>query len=515
MATILVPDVSAQAVAVSETKVISSQLDTSQKSLYAPIYKWRRLLQIAGGSGLTLTTGTSNSIFNIPGGGVYNLNRSYLMFDLNLTTGGGALLNTVWCDQVPINDITLQTQTGQIIANLINVPAYTKTARLVCMGMKDYLSREAVRANTTVAASFATQNCFCQPARIAETALAAAGVLGQVAGAGGAAAAATCVIPTSFLTSAALSANRVTSQYIPSGAGVSVIPMAAASGIDCDYLSPQRLASGGAPAAVIMRCRVDLSAFVGTVLAMDKNLYFGGQNLQLVINWSPLNKWGFVSNVDGAGGLAAITAASTFTNYYLFLAQEMCAENIMAAQANVNKPGGQVMYVPYTICPKLNVGAGGLTTMNTPLVAGFGILKRVLSVVVDATDVNNLSSNNDNVAQAKYTTVQSFLNNSPLQDWALSCANGDDYNVLTNLLENTPAGISGRNFRINSFWLDNFSDACSGEDFNANDLMDSGHEIVNSENYSIQYNLAAAANIYQYATFLRRLVVTGMNLQWA
>lgn len=535
MATVVAP---AEAVPTFVSKVIRKQLDVESKSLYAPVYKWRRLIQVAGGSSLPLSTATSNSIFNIPGGGVYNLANSYLQFDLNLPAAGANTYNNIWTDQIPINDITLQTQSGQIIANLINCPVYTKTARPLCCSMSEYLSRESVYGNTTVATAFGTQNTCLQPARVSQSAnslqrnvmtggpfnLAAAAGAAAVNGGAGGTVAGTLTLGAPLLVAAQIAPNQISPQYVVAtvGAGpvnqfvISAVTMTAASGTDADYISPQRFASGGADAATIMRFKIDLNAFVGTILAMDRNVYFGGQNMQLVINYNGLDKWGFASVITGVFATSVIFANGSLSNYYLYLAQEMCLENIQAIQAETSKPGGLVVQVPYTICPKLAISAPGLSTMNTPLVTGFGVLKRVLTVAVDYTDRLMSSSNCDNVNQTKYTTVQTFLNNSPLQDWALSCANNEDYNYIYNMIQNTPACISSRCYRVNSFWCDNFSDADSGESFNEDDLLDSGHEVVGSENYSIQYNIASlnGLQLYQFCTFGRRLMIGNNVIQW-
>jgi hypothetical protein len=535
MATVVAPQ---EAVPTFVSKVIRKQLDVESKSLYAPVYKWRRLIQVAGGSSLPLSTATSNSIFNIPGGGVYNLANSYLQFDLNLPAAGANTYNNIWTDQIPINDITLQTQSGQIIANLINCPVYTKTARPLCCSMSEYLSRESVYANTTVADAFGTQNTLLQPARVCQRAAAGdtvdmvGGRIGwnntadaaNIQSVGATVAGSLTLLTNLYLTTGNVSPNQISPQYVVAaiGAGpvnqfvISAVTMTAASGTDADYISPQRFASGGSNAITIMRFKIDLNAFVGTILAMDRNVYFGGQNMQLVINYSGLDKWGFASLLTGVFATSVIFANGSLSNYYLYLAQEMCLENIQAIQAETSKPGGLVVQVPYTICPKLAISAPGLSTMNTPLVTGFGVLKRVLTVAVDYTDRLMSSSNCDNVNQTKYTTVQTFLNNSPLQDWALSCANNEDYNYIYNMIQNTPACISSRCYRINSFWCDNFSDADSGESFNEDDLLDSGHEVVGSENYSIQYNIASlnGLQLYQFCTFGRRLMIANNNIQW-
>lgn len=532
MATISVPDVAANVSVPLLKEVVLPQLDLTARSLYAPIYKWRRLIQVSGGTGQTLSSGVSNSIFNIPGGGVYNLSRSYLTFDVSFADPVAAnSCNTIWCDQVPMNDITLQTQTGQIVANLINIPIYTKTANFMATSMKDYLTRESVLHYDTVANAFGTVNQFCQPAKLAYFAPANITMTGSLQWSAvaappvmaNAAAIAGSLVNTSAavgkaLTSGALTSNTITNQYVIKAGTVSIVPMGA-SGIN-DPSAPQRLATNASTASV-MRCKVPLNYFVGTVLAMDRNIYWGGQNMQLNINWSPLNKWGYSSQLDNATDLLDLITGA-FTNYYLYLCQEVCAPNVEQAMANT--ASGQPLLVPYTLCPKLTFGSTGMQTMNTPLVQGYGILKRIMTVIVNVADSGRLSSNSDNVlatladdgAGSYYRSVQSFLNNSPLQDYVLRPFYKEDYNYIWNLIKNSPAGISARNYYINPFWVDNFSDSSCSEDFRENDCMDSGREITNSENYAITYELVVAAAVcYQFCTFGRRLVISNSAIQWA
>ena len=529
MATVVESNVGSSVVA---KEIVSHELDNAPKSFYAPIYKWRKLIQMSSGSTLTLGSGTTNSIFNIPGGSqaVYNLSKSYLMFDLSIaSTGGAALWNSIHTDQIPLNDITLQTQTGQIVANLINVQPYTKTASLMCTELKEFLTRESVQVGTTIANGLQTQNQFCQPAKIAyfhpagtsftgvlnwgATVGAAAALLSGAGGVTAGALAATAAIGVP-LTSIALTANAVSNQYIVSDGTVSAIPATTGSGCN-DNNTPQRFATGTANSVNVVRCKVPFSMFVGTVLAMDKNVAWG-QNMQLVLNWSQISKWGFVSAANGTTNLATL-GAMTFSNYYLYLAQEVCAPNVDLAMAALNR--GDMLIVPYTNCPKLAIGSAGLNTMNTPLVTGFGALKRVLTCCVSNTDNLSLNSNNDNVIAAGtgayYSQVQSFLNNQPLQDYQLNVSLNEDYNYIFNLIKNSPAGLSHRNYQINSFWVDNFSDSSNSCDFPENDCLDSGRSIDNVENYSITYNIVPnSAVIYQFCTFARRLQITPNSISW-
>ena len=115
---------------------------------------------------------------------------------------------------------------------------------------------------------------------------------------------------------------------------------------DAGLRAPQRLASSAANSVLTMRFRIDLNAFVGTFLAMDRDLYFG-QNLQLNIYWKTLLQCGFVSQVDGATGLTNITGASSFSNYFIYIAQEVNKENVLSIKSQVNS-GGLSLLVSYT-----------------------------------------------------------------------------------------------------------------------------------------------------------------------
>lgn len=478
----------------------AKQLDLAPQEYTAPVYKYRKFTQISGGSNLTLTTSTTLSQFNIPGDGVWNFKRSFLTFDLNLAAQGGGNLSTIFCDNVPMDRITLQTASGTIIADLQAAQIYTKTARFLCTDLQEYLSRESVRVNTTVAAGFGSVNNCCQPAH--------------------------CPIAAQTTTAQTIANVVVNSQIVDTvAAGVqlpSAQPADDESGSDIDYIGPQRIGSSGANAVAVVRFKIDFDAFIGTVLGIDRDLFFG-TNLQLNIYWKPVANWGYFGAV-AQGATTAFAGASTLSNYYLFLANDINDDNVTYLKSRV-LAGGMEMLVPYTTYSQISTGAGSgnagnlstIFTLSTPLTPGMGsALKRIMTVPCNLNDSLERTANTFNVAQVKWGQLQTNLDGKPIQDQYLVDANGDVWNYMYQMLKNTPAGMSNRNFHINQFFVDNFSDCDDGSQFPENDLKLSGMPITQSRtyNFSIAVTSTPGLKLAQYQTYVRKLVIMPNGLSW-
>jgi hypothetical protein len=461
----------------AEIVVIKPQLDLSMKSLYAPTIKYRRIVQQNGGTNLTLTSGVTNSMFQIPSVAHYP-SMSYVGFDL--TSAAPAANNaSVFTDMTPINDITYSLSDGRILGNLLNVGIYSKHVSPLFYDMNEYLTAESVLGAATVGAAYSQCN-FLQPAQDAQG------------------------------TSAVYVANAITSQYVPNaGTSLSVIPASAVSGVNNPYVAQQRIVTGAATTAHNVKCKIPFSHMAGTLLG-DPRLQFYNQQTLININYLESTKWGFECKTDGTSYLPA---TCTISNYYLYLAVEVNSDNVKMIQDRVNN--GLEIIAPYTICNRLNVAASGSVTMNSTLSSGFGVLKRACTVACHNTETLQLTGNSDNVASVKWASVQSYYQNVPLQDFALSVANNEPFNYLEPIISGTVMGISSRNYNISPVWVDNFSDCDSGHKWRENDSQDSGKLIMGSENYAVQYNtVPAALKLYQFLTFGRRLRITPSTIQW-
>ena len=489
MASIVSPDLAVNASVPVPDSALASQLNLVPKSYSAPVYKLRRFTQVSGGTSMTLSTSNTLSQFNIPGDSVWNLSRSYLSLDVvsagNATANFG---NTFFSDNFPIDSIQLQTSSGQVLANIQNAQVYSKTARFLCTDSDEYSSRGSSFGDTVLGTAFPVSiNQGCQPAR-----------------------------QQGAQTTLNLLPSRPMAGYLTNAGIVNVVPANQASGVDDIVNLPQRVISGAftgnaGTGALAVRYKVSLGAFVGTILSLDKDLYFG-QNLQLVIYWKPIANWGFAS--DNALAATAALAIPVISNYFLYMSQDVNQENVDSIKSQVNS-GGLALLVPYTNCSQLSTAGAGTYTISTPLTPGMGVaLKRVLTAPITSTNTLATTANLDNVNGVKWTQIQSTLDGKPIQDFPLLPANSDVWNYMYPILKNTPAGITMRNFEICNFFVDNFSDCDDGAKFRENDCYESGLSVDIQKTYEVQVVGAVALTLMQYQTWVRKLIIQPNSISW-
>lgn len=472
---------------------IADQVDLSVKSKLAPVYQYAQIYQLNNGASVNLAAAaTSQSQFNISGDIVQNFARSYLTFDL--VTTASTNVTAVQLDISPIDSIELRTQSGTVLTSLNNVQMFSKVmARL--SPYEEYLSHGPVWAGATRAASLNSVNRLCQPAGVAA---------GNVAS----------VVPNQrywFGTAA--------NPPVPT---LSALAPDVDSGADQPFLARQLNSySGavGAGVAVNISFRLPLSLFVGTILAMDRDLYFG-QNLTLVINWSATSRFIYdESAILLTGNAAAFAGTASLQSLYLWIAKEMNAEIVNQMRNQVQQQGLELL-IPYTTCGKGGAAAGAVQqySFNRVLTAGDGLsLKRIITVPATINETLRLNNCNDNVNAHIYTAVQSYLDASPLQQTALVCGTvPEDYNYMYQILRRASI-YSARDFQQASFFCDVFGDsACEAVDWREDDTNDSGLKIGNiPKNYSIRVtSTVAGMGLYQYVTFVRKLIINPNGLQW-
>lgn len=514
MATIMAPDL-AQNMSSSRSMAheVAPQADLAVKSKTAPVYQYVQQYQSNNGANVTLNNSApTQSIWNLPGDIVWNFGKSYITLDLALTASTN--VTAVQTDVVPIDSIQLQTASGTLLGALYNCQSYCKNILAITKPLDDYLAEGPVYAGASAAASFYSQSVCCQPSNA---------LVGT--------AVATVVPTTQYFTTVQAAANNAlnTAPYTQDIFQNSSTATDVNFGTDRAYLCKQRLAVAGAVgagAAIALRYKIPFSAFLGTMLGANKD-YLLGQNFQIVINWSAVNR--FVSDqaaIALTGANTAYAGAGTMSNVYLWMAKEINADIVNELRAKVHGSGLEVL-IPYTTCGKGSTSAGSTTvggysnySLNQTLTAGMGLaLKRILTVPTRITDVNGLANCNDNVNGHLYLYVQSFLDANPIQQVPLAAGVGcADYNYMAPMLKNVPAGLSVREFQINSFWLDNFSDsASSATEFAEDDCVDSGLRINDvSKNYNIVLGVSSfgGANLYQYVTFVRKLIIRPSGLSW-
>ena len=538
------PDLSATPKVSVGGQVITPQLDIVPKNLKSSKYRWHKITQISGGSSLTLSTNPTQSIFNISGNALYNLSRSYLTLDASFAAAGANLLTTLFVDRAPIDSMQLLYE-GRVIADLPQAQLYSKVCAAMATDYNDFMSSGPVYGDTVLGTAYPiSQTVAANPVGgffsnfSASTTLAnmvtgapVATVTAANAAAGFNAGQAIPVTLTNPMpvTVVGSAQNRTTANLlanIPSDADlvadntnaitISANPPDQLSGSDLGVRSQQKLVSSGANAAVQIRYKIPLNVFLGTILALDKNLYFG-QNLQLVINYVDYRQLGFVSRVDGTTGLAEITAAPTVTKHFFWLCEDTNAENFENMRQQVMTQGVSIA-CPYTYCRPLTFAATS-GTISLPLTQGMGIaLKRAITVPCIASAVTSQKGNNWNVNGVKFQNVQSSLDSRPLQDQKLVVNDSDLWNYVGPFIKNSVAGMSQRAFESNCFFMDNFSDCEDSTKFRENDSLISGLALTQPQHtYDVAFERGSASNItlFQYQTWARLLNITPQGLAWA
>lgn len=493
MTSINVPGLMTQVAALNVSEEESPQINYDQVAYRAPYYKYRQIQQNGQGSTLTIAAGSvtlsQHIIPNIP----VNLAETYIQFDALFPQAvGDNNGSTVFTDCLPISTIRLQPMTGgEDIAYVQNAQIYSKVMAPLTLSMDEYQSRGGVYTDTALGTAFPISEITgCQPFQVIGTRI-----------------------------TAQFNPSKPSDAYVRSAGAVSVAgPLSDnTSGVPLDEIAPQHLASGTFPAAaaatsgITVRYRFPLKSFAGTVLALDRTICFG-QQMQLNIQWQPVTNWGFQSLITAVG--ATSLGVPVISGFYLFVAEDVSSPG-KEIQTLANSSGLN-LNVPYVFCSQFTAPAVGVQDIPTTITPATGkYLKRIMTVPTNSTNTLASTANLDNVAGVKWSGVQTYLNGSPIQDYELKLADGTLYGKMKPVIQKTPAGMGQRNYEINCFYVDNFSDCDDGSKWNGNDFKESGLNVLMSQNYSARYNITAAGTVYIFSTWLRTLTIRPTGMSWS
>jgi hypothetical protein len=482
MANIQVPNLAAQVSALSLRPQESKELNYDVMDYKSAVYKLRQIQQNNGGSAITLSANsTTQSLFNIPNE-TFNLARSYITLDMkvdgNATPNFG---NVHFTDSLPIDNLKFKPSSGDPVVQVDNAQVYTKFSQAAVLGMNEYLSRDSVYADTAIGTAFPISECSgCQPQQV----------------------------PSTQVTLQILASVPSKTYLVGSTNLVSETPSNQTSGTTNDEKTPQRLVAGAftgnaGTGATTIRYHIPLAAFSGTALAVNRSVCYG-QIMQLYINWAPFSRWGFCGLNTAA--VPTLLAAPTVSNLYLYLANDISisGREIMAL---ANSSGLQLS-IPYLECTSYTPAAAGVNSVPYTLNPGTGtLLKRVMVVVANSTNTLGTTAQIDNVGGARFSTVQSYLDSKPLQDYQMLISDSTLWQYMKPMIKSSPAGLDQRNYLINCFYLDNFSDCNESVEWPENDLKMSGLSIDQTRNYAVKMTTTATSIVLLFAVWSRNLII--------
>jgi hypothetical protein len=255
-----------------------------------------------------------------------------------------------------------------------------------------------------------------------------------------------------------------------------------------------------------------LSAYVDTILNVDKDVYFG-QNMYLRFMVGPHTMIGFrnTSATVPVTGIADINGNVTFSNMVLWLAvktNELVKNTIMDKFARGDLKLAIPVLYNYSVFTNST-----LQNVVWNLTRDMGsTLKYILYTIWNGDAQRNTAYDGSNFKGSKIGNYQTLLNNQPLQNERLDCTflvNTDyDYNkphieksIINNLLRYT----------LDWFHMDKFSrdDLPEGHDlYDLSDGLDMT-QFAQQLQWSIQSSVATAANRQHniYACFLRMISI--------
>lgn len=466
---------------------IASQIDYSKKPYLEPKYKHSQVYQQSGGQTQTLTaSGGNESVFELPSK-VFNLARSQLNFTLTPSAAGtaGTQYNWLFTDCVfPIRQIQLYTKSGIYLCDLLEVGNYTKIVSKAETKLDDFLTYPLVQGNDIVSNSWGRFSCRNN-----------------------------ALVSSNTRTAASPFAQRF------DGGGTTP----AVSNASINYTEPKYLEPGAAvdSATPVLNVKLPLGHIKNTILALDKDVYFGDV-LLLKIIWAGYNKSGFraTSVTNPALVPTALAFNIAVSNLILYLA---CEQNEAINQQLITqyKSSGLSMLIPYTYLFRYNPGelSSASITIRLSRANGIRLQKIYLSAFNSAESAatsydcsNNTTA--DDVGTTKIQTFYTMLDNNRLQDININCANSEDYMMLESKLKGSVVQ-SADIYKYNWFWLEDFTGA-------ENKLIDDYDNLEAGLNLDVErkydFNMLSqratpqAFNFYVYAVCQKLLTISPQGI---
>lgn len=473
---------------------VSRALDYSPKEISSGSYVLRLVNPENGQPTLSLNS-TTNTDFLLPNQ-VFNLARSYLNFNYTIPA---LALNWHHAHSgflAPIDGIVLSTASGVRLVEMNNLPEYTKIAWRPQTDYQEFLTFPC-HSN-----SEATVGAVTQPGQLFNRIRAASSKLDDAA-----------YVASSF--------HVATNNGLEINAAANDQNVAAAD----DYNAVANyIASPTAETALAVRVQLPLKMIYGSLLAVDKDLYFGEQ-LRLTIRWNQGTKWGWTSatsSFEGTAATADLAAAQlpSLTTVQLRVAVEV---NDAIAQGLKSKVMGEGLNlnVPFTFVYKAvgSATASDVTTVIRKLNRGHGAkLLRVLAGLYTSSQTGNIYCNNYNyftaggVVPTKWLSYRTMLDSKPIQDDTLLMSDMSAYQYHAEKLK----GSVIKDFKD---WaqcptiIEDFSGVINAKDYPENDTANSGLDLTTEREFAFQYTNtsaggaqgAAALNVYLFCICQKKL----------
>lgn len=461
---------------------VDKALDYSPKEISAGSYVLRLVNPENGQPTLALNS-TVNTDFLLPNT-VFNLSRSYLNFNAKITGPAANLAAFHSGFLAAIDGIVLSTASGVRLVEMNNVPEYTKIAWRPETNYEEFLTHPCHSASIQTVANVAEAGQFFNRTRTLNT------NAGSTQG----------------------------SFYVAAEDGKTI-----AYADDAYNAVSNHIGNGTATQAMAIRVQLPLKMLYGSLLAIDKDLYFNEQ-LRLTIRWNQGSKWGFTQ----ATSLHDVTAASAdlvqaevpeLTNVALRVAVEI---NDAVAQGLKSKVMGDGinLNIPFVYVNKAVGSATALdtTTIIRKLNRGHGAkLLRVLTGIYSNAQTGGRYCNNYNYSAAsppappKWVSYRTLLDSKPIQDDTLAMSDFSAYQYHSDKLKGSV--LKGyKDWAECPTIIEDFSGVPRSCNYPENDHANTGLDLSSEREFALQFTNAAvspgALNVLIFAVCQKRLNIS-------
>lgn len=488
---------------------VSEALDFSPKEISAGQYILRLVNSENSSTTNIAPSSTVNTDFLLPNQ-VINLSRTFLNYEL-LTTDTPAANKYMFFHSgfmAHIDGITLSTSSGVRLVEINDVPYYTKMVWRTQTSHDDF---ETFPKHDPLA-----------PATV-PTIVESGHLLHKTVG--GAAAGLLANPVTHFPSSVA---EFKTGSFVPAN------ETATCNWVACDfpYDAPANYCACSLNAQNAIRVRLPLKMFYGTLLALDKDLYFGEQ-LRLTIRWNLGKKMGWtITNgtapygaqaaaADNATAADDFVSAPTISGLNLRVAVE---NNDAVAQTIKSRVAGEgiTINMPYVYNWKGSTSGSGTDSFIRKLNRSHGIrLLRMISGVFGAVQTGPLYTNMQNFTWSqpgppaygnKWSSYRDFIDSRPLCDDLLTVS--DQLAYLHSMEKLKGSLIKGvRDWMCFPVLISDFSGVQKAIDYPKTDSAASGLDLSQEREYMLQINTTVAGQFcYLFAVTLKQLHISSAGV---
>jgi len=257
-----------------------------------------------------------------------------------------------------------------------------------------------------------------------------------------------------------------------------------------------------------------------TIFSMNKNLYFGANEMVIRFKIPSHNKIGFktTDKADPEGKSSAIVSDVKINEFFLWLAVETNEELIKQLVTKYNS-GTLKMQIPVTTAfKKSTTGAG---TVSVPLTfnrTNGKKIKRILHTVWHPTEQLNHAYDCDNWNGKKIISYRTHLDSNPIQNTDISCRLpipgriGHEDWLYNKKYSKDSAILNGAIYQhhwhhVDQFYEDNETTNVPDENLDVGLPMTLGNQLLN-RTWQITLEATGDLSHITYATFLKDIAIT-------